>query len=56
MAGATVKNSVLLEGCLVEEGAHIENVIMDKYCTVRLGRSFVGENEEPTVIEKHGVI
>jgi glucose-1-phosphate adenylyltransferase len=29
---------------------------MDKYCTVRLGRSFVGENEEPTVIEKHGVI
>ncbi|HQC14380.1 MAG TPA: glucose-1-phosphate adenylyltransferase subunit GlgD, partial [Mesotoga prima] len=56
MAGATVKNSVLLEGCLVEEGAYIENVIMDKYCTVRLGRSFVGEAEDPTVIEKHGVI
>ncbi|HOY26854.1 MAG TPA: glucose-1-phosphate adenylyltransferase subunit GlgD, partial [Mesotoga sp.] len=56
LAGATVKGSVLLEGCIVEEGAYVENVILDKYCTVRSGKSFVGEQSDPTVIEKHGVI
>ncbi|HPD37290.1 MAG TPA: glucose-1-phosphate adenylyltransferase subunit GlgD [Mesotoga infera] len=56
LAGATVKGSVLLEGCIVEEGAYVENVILDKYCTVRSGKSFIGEQSDPTVIEKHGVI
>jgi glucose-1-phosphate adenylyltransferase len=56
LAGATVKGSVLLEGCIVEEGAYVENVILDKYWSVRSGKSFIGEQSDPTVIEKHGVI
>ncbi len=54
--GATVINSVLLNGVRVREGAHIENCIIDKYCDIGanakigVGDDFTPNKDKPDVL------
>ncbi len=54
-AGATVENSIVMEGSVVEEGAKLSNCILDKNVTIRTERDYKGY-DEPLVFEKYQVI
>lgn len=49
---AYINHAVIMQGCLIGEGAHLENVILDKNVTVAPGVRLVGTPEEPIVVEK----
>lgn len=49
---AYINHSVIMQGCLIGEEAHLENVILDKNVTVAPGVRLVGTPEEPIVVEK----
>ncbi|MET1247787.1 glucose-1-phosphate adenylyltransferase subunit GlgD [Sporolactobacillus sp. STCC-11] len=52
-AGAKIEGSILMEGCVIGEGACLENVIMDKETYVAPGSKVIGSKLNPIVIEKH---
>lgn len=53
---ATVKNSIVMQGCVIGEGAKLENVILDKDVTVRPGTVLIGAAESPIVIGKAATV
>ncbi|MDN3956259.1 glucose-1-phosphate adenylyltransferase subunit GlgD [Sporolactobacillus laevolacticus] len=54
--GAEVKGTILMEGCMIGEGAYLENVIMDKETRVAPGSQLIGSKEHPIVVEKKSKI
>ncbi|MEG6512308.1 glucose-1-phosphate adenylyltransferase subunit GlgD [Desulforamulus ruminis] len=54
--GACVRNSVIMESCVVEEDALLENVISEKQVVVTRGKHLKGEKHYPLVIRKRTVI
>ena len=54
--GATVKNSIIMQRCTIEEGVHLENVILDKDVHVTKGQKIIGSKEKPYVVAKRQVI
>ncbi|WP_404454426.1 glucose-1-phosphate adenylyltransferase subunit GlgD [Virgibacillus necropolis] len=50
--GAVVKNSVIMQRCIIEPGAHVENVILDKDVTITKDQVLRGAKEQPFVIAK----
>ncbi|WP_181347843.1 glucose-1-phosphate adenylyltransferase subunit GlgD [Thalassobacillus sp. CUG 92003] len=50
--GAVVKNSIIMQRCDVDGKAVLENVILDKNCTITEGRTLVGAPEKPFVVPK----
>ncbi|UOQ45019.1 glucose-1-phosphate adenylyltransferase subunit GlgD [Halobacillus salinarum] len=50
--GAVVKNSIIMQRCEVEGNAVLENVILDKNCTISYGRTLIGAPEKPFVVAK----
>lgn len=50
--GAVVKNSVILQRCIIEPGAHLENVILDKDVTITKDQVLKGAKEQPFIIAK----
>ncbi|KAB8138538.1 glucose-1-phosphate adenylyltransferase subunit GlgD [Gracilibacillus oryzae] len=51
-AGATVKNSIILDHCQIKSGAYIENAIIDKFTVLSEGDIIIGDKEHPHVIGK----
>ena len=51
--GAVVKNCVILQRCVIEPGAVLENVICDKFAYVSEGVRLSGTKYSPLVIEKN---
>lgn len=51
--GATVKNSVLMQGCYIGENVNLDCVIMDKYVSVRPGKHLSGDESFPVYIGKN---
>lgn len=49
---AVVKNSIIMQRCIIEDGAHLENVILDKDVTITKDQSLHGAKEQPFVIAK----
>ncbi len=49
---AHVKNSIVMQGCVIGEGARLENVIMDKNAAVRPGTVLIGASDSPVIIRK----
>ncbi|SES14306.1 glucose-1-phosphate adenylyltransferase subunit GlgD [Salisediminibacterium halotolerans] len=49
---ATIKNSVIMQRCKVEEGAYLENVILDKDVHVSSGQKLIGSKEKPFIAAK----
>ncbi len=54
--GAVIKNSVLMPGVLVEEGAYIEYAILDKETIIKKDTYIKGSLEEPFIAEKGRVV
>ena len=54
--GAEVKNCVLMEGCIVKAGARLENVICDKFVSIRPDREVRGVDGDPCVLPKGAVV
>ncbi|MHC1719651.1 MAG: glucose-1-phosphate adenylyltransferase subunit GlgD [Clostridiaceae bacterium] len=54
--GALIENSIILQGCEIEENTVLVNVILDKGVIVRSGAALRGSPQFPVVIEKNSVI
>ncbi|UTR10629.1 glucose-1-phosphate adenylyltransferase subunit GlgD [Evansella sp. LMS18] len=54
--GATVKNSIIMQRCVIEPGVHLENVILDKDVHVKGDQRFIGSKDKPYVVAKRQVI
>ncbi|WP_112180566.1 MULTISPECIES: glucose-1-phosphate adenylyltransferase subunit GlgD [Paraliobacillus] len=51
-ARAVIKNSIIMQRCIIEDGAHLENVILDKDVTITNDQALHGAKEQPFVIAK----
>ncbi|MDR6882855.1 glucose-1-phosphate adenylyltransferase subunit GlgD [Bacillus sp. 3255] len=54
--GAQVRNSVIMHDCVIEAGAVLDKVILDKEVTIERETVVRGEYTHPYVGEKHGVL
>ncbi|MEK3887645.1 glucose-1-phosphate adenylyltransferase subunit GlgD [Bacillus sp. FSL K6-3431] len=54
--GATIKNSIIMQRCTIEEGVYLENVILDKDVHVTANQTFIGSQDKPYVIAKRQII
>jgi glucose-1-phosphate adenylyltransferase len=54
--GASIKNSIIMQRCVIEEGVHLENVILDKDVQITRGQTFIGSPEKPFIVAKRRVI
>lgn len=54
--GARIINSIIMQKCVIEEDAVIENVIMDKDVRLSKGVTLIGDTKKPFVIAKSSKI
>lgn len=54
--GAVVKNSIIMQNSVVEENCDIENVIIDKECTLRASKRLVGQPNYPVILPKRTLL
>ncbi|CAM3854940.1 glucose-1-phosphate adenylyltransferase subunit GlgD [Alkalicoccus chagannorensis] len=54
--GAVVKNSIIMQRCTIEDGVHLENVVLDKDVSISGGQTFIGSSEKPFVVAKRKTI
>lgn len=54
--GAKIKNSVIMQNCVVGKDTIIVNAILDKYVKVTEGKVLVGTENEPLMIKKDSII
>ncbi|RKL66779.1 glucose-1-phosphate adenylyltransferase subunit GlgD [Salipaludibacillus neizhouensis] len=54
--GTKVKNSIVMQRCIIEEGVHLENVILDKDVRITAGQTFIGSKDKPFVVAKRQTI
>jgi len=54
--GATVKNCVLMQDTVVEDGAMVENVICDKAVVITAGQKLMGTSTHPVYVEKRAKV
>ena len=50
---AVIRNSIVMEDCVIETGAEIEYVITDKEVTITQGKRLCGASNFPVMIGKH---
>lgn len=53
---STIKNSIIMEGCLIGKNCVIENAIIDKQVTISDDKHIIGTPEKPVIISKGTVI
>lgn len=54
--GAEVKNSIIMQDCVIEEDVLLRNVILDKSVRITKGKQLKGDEKYPIVIEKKAMI
>ncbi|WHH61690.1 glucose-1-phosphate adenylyltransferase subunit GlgD [Petroclostridium sp. X23] len=54
--GAHIKNSIIMEKCVIDENVMLENVILDKEVHITKGKKLIGVQEYPVILEKKAVI
>ena len=54
--GAVVKNSIVMQNSVIEENCDIENVIIDKECTLRASKRLVGQPVCPVILPKRTLL
>lgn len=54
--GAVVKNSIVMQNSVIEENCDIENVIIDKECTLRESKRLVGQPSYPVILPKRTLL
>ncbi|RKQ29076.1 glucose-1-phosphate adenylyltransferase subunit GlgD [Oceanobacillus halophilus] len=50
--GATIKNSIIMQRCEIDEDVYLENVILDKDVHVTKGQQIIGSKDKPYVVAK----
>lgn len=50
--GAEIKDSIVMQGSVIEKGASVQYAILDKNVTVKAGTKLLGSPEHPLVIRK----
>ena len=50
--GAVVRNSIIMQDSIIEEGAELDYVVFDKEVHITKGRRLVGQRSVPFVVEK----
>ncbi len=50
--GAVVKNSIIMQGSVIEEGVELDHVIFDKEVCITKGRKLIGQEAYPLAIAK----
>ena len=50
--GGEVKDSIVMQGCVIEAGASVQYAILDKNVTVKSGTKLLGSPEQPLLIRK----
>ena len=54
--GAVIKNSIVMQNSVIEEDCDIENVIIDKECTLRASKRLVGQPNYPVILPKRTLL
>lgn len=54
--GAVVRNSIIMQGGVIEADSHLDGVILDKNVTVKKGTVLTGSKEQPYVIGKGMIV
>ena len=54
--GAVVKNSIVMQNSVIEENCDIENVVIDKECTLRQSKRLVGQPNYPVILPKRTLL
>ena len=54
--GAVIKNSIVMQNSVIEENCDIENVIIDKECTLRQSKRLVGQPNYPVILPKRTLL
>lgn len=54
--GAKVKNSIVMQDSVIQNGSELEHVVMDKEVTVRESRRLIGEANYPMIVSKGAVV
>ena len=54
--GAVVKDSIIMQNSVIEENCDIENVIIDKECTLRASKRLVGQPSYPVILPKRTLL
>jgi glucose-1-phosphate adenylyltransferase len=54
--GAVVKNSIVMQGTVIEPDARIEYVILDKDVRLTRGKNLKGDLEYPVVVNKKSIV
>lgn len=50
--GATVKNSIIMQDGIIQDGCYVENVVLDKNVKVLAGKTIMGQPSYPFVVAK----
>lgn len=54
--GAVIKNSIVMQNSVIEENCDIENVVIDKECTLRPSKRLVGQPSYPVILPKRTLL
>lgn len=54
--GCVIKDSIIMQGTEIDEGAILENVIVDKDCYIGKNQKIIGSKGYPIVIEKKTIV
>lgn len=54
--GAKLKNCIIMQNTVIEEGVELENVILDKECVVRANKRLIGQEYFPVIVGKRTLI
>ena len=54
--GAVVRNSIIMQDSVIEEGVELDHVVFDKEVVITKGRKLIGQESYPLAISKGTVI
>lgn len=54
--GAVVRNSIVMQGSVIESDAMLDYVILDKNVTLTRGKYLKGDKDWPVVVSKNSVV
>ncbi|MCG5104875.1 glucose-1-phosphate adenylyltransferase subunit GlgD [Oceanobacillus alkalisoli] len=53
---STIKHSIIMQRCTIEEDVYLENVILDKDVHVKKGQRMIGTTDKPYVVAKRQIV
>jgi len=54
--GARIRDSIIMQGSIIEEAAKLQNVILDKNVTITYGKCLKGEKTWPLIVSKNVIV